>query len=95
MDKDLKIQLKQIITGHRPRPLIGPFYEGSRKYYVRKRDLTYWQMRSKLPRKAVEIIPKKHFHVFRRHHHLAPGWFGRLCAFLEQAFSGRQYRNDH
>jgi len=71
MDKKLKKQLQEIITGHRPRPLMGPFYDHKTgcKYYIRKQDLSYFELRKKYPPKPIEL--KMPTHVFAKKHHLA------------------------
>lgn len=70
MDKDLKKQLQKIITGHRPRPLMYIGYVGGKKCYVRKRDLTYWQLREIYPPlRPIDILPKPR-HIFQKKHHL-------------------------
>jgi len=72
MDKKLKQQLKTIITGHRPRPLMYVGYHNGRKCYVRKQDLTYWQLRDKYPSKPRWDKLLKGKHIFAPQHHLTP-----------------------
>lgn len=72
MDKKLKQQLKDIIKGNRPRPLMYCGYHNGKKCYVRKQDLTYWQLKEKYPPlRKIDILPKPR-HVFQRQHHLKP-----------------------
>jgi len=70
MDKELNNQLKQILKGHRPRPLMYIGWHNGKKCYIRKRDLTYWQLRAKYPLKTLDILEQKVFHPFQKAHHL-------------------------
>jgi len=72
MDKKLKQELKDIITGHRPRPLMYVGMHNGKKCYVRKQDLTYWQLREKHPPpfKFGDMAGIKH--ILAPQHHLTP-----------------------
>ena len=72
MNKDLKKQLQNIITGHRPRPLMYIGRHNGKKCYVRKHDLTYWQLRSKYPPKPRWDKFLKGTHILAPQHHLTP-----------------------
>lgn len=70
--KEALQQIDKIFAKHRPRPVMGPFRDGSRKYYVRKRDVTYWDLVKKYPPKPVQLFPPKTYHILQRRHHLTP-----------------------
>lgn len=72
MDKKLKQQLRKIITGHRPRPLIFCGYHNGQRCYVRKKDLTYWELKEKHPQPAVQFKIPKPRHFLQKVHHLVP-----------------------
>ena len=69
MNKDLK---KQLQTGHRPRPLIYVGRHNGKKCYVRKHDLTYWQLRSKYPPKPIFVDVPRGRHIFQKRHFRRP-----------------------
>lgn len=71
MDKEIKDELRRVALRHRPRPLMGPFYDHKtgKKYYIRKRDLSYFQLREKYPKHAIEALSP--MHIFQKSHHLS------------------------
>ena len=54
----------------RHRPLMGPFYDHKtgNKYYIRKKDLSYFELRKTFPPKFLVLEPPKH--VFAAKHYL-------------------------
>lgn len=72
MDKKLKQQLEQTISGYRPRPLMYVGRHNGKKCYVRKKDLTYWQLREKYPQKPQWQNMLKTRHILAPQHHLTP-----------------------
>lgn len=72
MDKKLKQQLKQTIRGYRPRPLMYVGRHNGKKCYVRKQDLTYWQLLEKYPPPFDFKRSFKMRHIFAKQHHLTP-----------------------
>lgn len=72
MNRKLKQQLKQTIAGHRPRPLMYAGRHNGKKCYVRKQDLTYWELREKYPPpfKFGDMASIKH--ILTPQHHLTP-----------------------
>lgn len=72
MDKELKNQLKSIIKGARPRPLMYIGWVNGKKCYVRKQDMTYWQLREKYPRPLQLGDMAKMKHILAPQHYLTP-----------------------
>lgn len=52
----------------RPRTWLGPFYDHKtgKKYYIRRRDLSYFQMRKKYPKTFLQEL--KYRHIFEKKH---------------------------
>lgn len=86
MDKKLNNQLKAIIKGHRPRPLMFCGYHNGKKAYVRKQDLTYWQLLEKYPPPFDFERSFKMRHIFQKHHHLQPSLLEKLYNYLKSLF---------
>lgn len=76
MDKKLKNELKSIIKGHRPRPLMYVGWHNGRKCYIRKRDLTYWQLLEKYPKpfNLKKYIKPRHFRQKKHHFAIDPAF---------------------
>lgn len=83
MDKKLKQELQGIIRGYRPRPLMYIGRHNGKKCYVRKQDLTYWQLREKYPPPYnLTKLPKYH-HILQRHHYLSPSLLQRIWTLIK------------
>jgi len=71
MNKELIQELHRKLDKPRPRPLMFCGYHNGKKVYVRKRSLTYWQLREKYPPlRPIDKMPKPR-HIFEKKHHLA------------------------
>ena len=72
MNKELLKELHKKLDKPRPRPLMFCGYHNGKKVYVRKRSLTYWQLREKYPPlRPIDLMPKPR-HIFQKQHHLKP-----------------------
>lgn len=71
MNKELVKELHKKADKPRPRPLMGPFYDHKTglKYYVRKHDLSYFELRKKFPPKPLELTRCRH--ILQRTHILS------------------------
>jgi len=72
MNKELLKELHKKLDKPRPRPLMCIGWHNGKKCYVRKKDLTYWQLREKYPPKPRWENIGKARHILAPQHHLTP-----------------------